>query len=63
MKLVILVFICSVTNPICNKDTARLYQVLHAPDGVIVCPPSVPVIQSAVAPGDGEFIRVRCELR
>ena len=63
MKLVILVFVCSITNPICNKDTARLYQVLHAPEGVIVCPPSVPVMQSVVAPSEREYVRLRCELR
>lgn len=63
MKLTILIFVCSITNPICNTNTARVYQVLVAPPGVIVCPPSVPIIQSAAGPDMDEYLKIRCVLR
>lgn len=65
MKLTILVYICTASNPICDASTARVVQAYHAPEGIILCgaPAAVPIVQSAAGPDATEFIKVRCVLR
>ena len=60
-KLIILVYICNVGNPICDASTARVFQVLHAPEGIVICPPNVPIMQSAITLGKGEYLYIKCE--
>lgn len=61
--LVIVVMICSAAEPKCDADTARAYQRFAAPPGFVVCGPALvaPVVNSAVATDDREYIRMRCE--
>lgn len=65
MKLYILVFICSISNPVCDANTARVYQSYVAPDGIIICatPAATPIVQSVAGPDEREYIRTRCVLR
>lgn len=64
MTLFVIVYICA-ANQLCDKNHYVDFQAYRAEPGIIVCgvPATMQIIQSARAPGDGYYIRQRCELR
>lgn len=65
MTLYVIVLVCAQSVTHCTVDTARAYQAFTAPPGNIICgtPATMTIVQSAIAPGEREYIRQRCELR
>lgn len=62
--LYVVVMICAANAP-CTPQTARAYQSMRAPQGVILCgiPATLTIAQSPAGPAPDEYIRTRCELR
>lgn len=67
MSLYIVVMICAASlDAPCTPATARAYQAMRAPPGIIICgaPASLSIVNTALAPTpEREYIRTRCELR
>jgi hypothetical protein len=64
VTLYVVLLVCAVNQP-CDKTHYVDFQAFRAEPGVIICgvPATMQIVQSARAPGEGYYIRQRCELR